>query len=166
MVNNYLSYYTAYYDLMQDTLTSTDSANIISIANLCPNRDGFVVYKARALFNALFGTTIAPDDSCNFTDSSAWRQAQNNNPQSINAVQSYNLRPNPNDGNITIVQKMEDSQPVKAEIYNAIGASVYKGQLQFDTQTQIHLSNIAPGLYLLQLTDREGQKFNLKFIVN
>lgn len=170
VVGNYLAYGWIYDRYMQGTMGAIDSTNIVTLANLCPNRDEFIVYKARTLFNILYGSIIAPDDSCNFADSTAWRHSQNSQSHGLsnaNAIQYYSLHPNPNNGNIIIVQGVTDSEPVNAEILNATGQSIFKYQLTFDTQTkQIHLSNVASGLYLLLLTDSKGQKFNLRFIVN
>ena len=54
---------------------------------------------------------------------------------------------------------------MNAEIFNAIGVSVYKNNLLFSSGTdQIRLVNVVPGLYLLKLTDSEGRKFIFKFV--
>src|SRR5690606_14004152 len=39
-------------------------------------------------------------------------------------VQQYLLMPNPNDGNITLLQKLADSEPVSIKVYNTVGAVV------------------------------------------
>ena len=79
--------------------------------------------------------------------------------------QKYQLFPNPNDGNFIISQLVPDYQPVQGEIWDAIGKSVYKGDLIFNGGIDnLHLVNYAPGLYLLKLYDSNGRIFSFKFV--
>ena len=79
----------------------------------------------------------------------------------------YTLSPNPSDGNITLKQSVADNKPVIAEVWNATGISVYKGQLHFEGgSTKLRVINAPPGMYLLQLIDSGGKRYTLKFVIN
>jgi len=55
---------------------------------------------------------------------------------------------------------------VQFEIWDAVGQSIYNGQLQFtNAMSKLNVGNIAPGLYLLQITDSKGRMFKFKFVV-
>lgn len=54
-----------------------------------------------------------------------------------------------------------------AEVWNSTGEVVYNGQLQFEGgTTRLKVINAVPGLYLLQLTDSDGKRFVLKFVIS
>ena len=83
-----------------------------------------------------------------------------------NGSQKYSLSPNPSDGNVTLKQLVPDVNPVKAQIWNDAGTSIYEGELHFaGGVTQFSVPNKIPGIYLLQLTDSKGMQFMLKFVI-
>jgi hypothetical protein len=48
-----------------------------------------------------------------------------------------------------------------------VGQSIYKDKLLFNGNlSNLQLGNIAPGMYLLQLTDSQNRTFNFKFVVS
>jgi hypothetical protein len=82
-------------------------------------------------------------------------------------AQSYSLHPNPSDGNITLMQKVPDGNPVMGEVWNETGEVIYKGQLSFTGGiTNLKVINATPGMYLLQLIDSGGNRFMLKFVIS
>ena len=81
--------------------------------------------------------------------------------------QKYQLYPNPNNGIFKLQQTFVDIAPVDIIVYNETGMSIYKKHTSFSNKTaDIDVSGFAPGLYLVQIRDRKGSLFNLKFIVN
>ena len=75
--------------------------------------------------------------------------------------------PNPNDGNFILQQVIADNEPIDAEIWDVTGRSIYRDRLQFaGATTKLSMNSVAPGVYLLQLTDSSRRKFRFKFIVN
>ena len=81
-----------------------------------------------------------------------------------NDKQQYSLYPNPNNGNITIMQDIADSKPVMAEVLNSVGESIFKENLNFATRTtNIKVINALPGFYLMHLIDSKGRVFTIKF---
>jgi hypothetical protein len=178
IVQNYVQFFKIYKHFMQGVMSGADSTTTDSIAHLCPNTNGAVVYKARALYTMLYDDPRVWDDemACGYSsidtgggsggDSTGGRKVR---PVSIktDSVQKYSLYPNPTNGNITLVQHLIDENPVQIELLNAEGQSVLKRELFFNAGLkQINLQNLQPGLYLVVLRDMKGQSYTLKFIVN
>jgi hypothetical protein len=73
--------------------------------------------------------------------------------------------PNPNDGNITLLQKLADSEPVSIKVYNSVGAVVRSFNTAFESNTaMLHLNNIPAGVYYMILSDSAGQSYHLTFV--
>lgn len=69
VVKNYQRFYKSLIRYIEDSMSSTDSANVVSIAYMCPMLNGLVVYQARALYAMVFNTAASFDDeSCNIVD--------------------------------------------------------------------------------------------------
>ncbi len=179
IVHNYESYYFTYINFLNNNMTSSDSANVIMIANLCPRTDGAVVYQARALYNILHDDPkIFFDGNCNGEHEVGGHGKQANPAQQNGDAgpglqnmslqpQSYRLYPNPTSGLLHIMQNMPDKNMVNAEVWNGIGESIYKGKLAFNNgMAMINMEQLAPGHYLLHLTDEKGKSYTLRFVVN
>jgi hypothetical protein len=94
------------------------------------------------------------------------RRAHNGGNTTVSNNQSYKLFPNPNGGTFTLQQLLPDGAPVQVEAWDALGQSIYNKQVAFSTQRlQLQLGDMLPGLYMLQLTDSNGQKYNFKFVI-
>ena len=160
IVYNYLAYYSIYSNYLQQNMSGSDSSTLQALAGLCPDADGHVVFKARALYASVYNAIGNWRYACG-GDSTGARYAK---PASITGLQNYTLYPNPNDGNITLLQSIADKGELKAEILNAYGQVVE--QLKFaisNSAIQLHLGRLPVGVYLLHLTDKQGKMYNLKF---
>ena len=165
-------FYKLYLKYQTDTLNAADSALVTTLANMCPGYDGMVVYGARSLYALLYGEVLALDDEC-VIDSSSSRHGGAGQDGTTPGVgnqqyqqQTYNLLPNPNDGNLHIVQRVADDQPVTIQVWNATGMKVYEIRTTFKgNQTAVHLDNSVPGMYMLQLTNSMGATFHYKFVI-
>jgi hypothetical protein len=160
---------------LDTALSSSDSTAIVTLANLCPNTDGAIVYNARALYAAAYNDHSVWDEDlpCNTYTGERGSIHQSKTPApGLNTLtnskqQVYSLYPNPASGMIYIQQSADDKEPVQAEIWNSEGKSVYKQTLLFRQKTaSINTGCLLPGLYLLQLTDHGGNSYTLKFILN
>jgi len=172
IVVNYRMYYQMYLHYLEGVMSNTDSAEVATLANLCPITGGHCVYKARALYDIIFDTLVFFPDNCGDSvtfDSIAERHSAPPLPKgdtATNGGQQYTLYPNPNNGNFVLLQSVADQQPVISEIWDVTGRSIYKGDLHFETKTTtLQMVNGIPGLYLLQLTDSKGRMFKFKFVV-
>jgi hypothetical protein len=173
VVQNYLDVYRLAIKYGLDALTDADKAEVAELANLCPGIDGTIIYTARGLYSNVFGSLLALDDDCVTGDTSYSRSGQQPQQPIIRNIndlsksgQGYSLQPNPNNGNLTITQKIADNTPVKVQVWNATGAVVYSKNAQFESgKMQVHMTNSVPGLYLLQISDNFGATFTRKFII-
>jgi Secretion system C-terminal sorting domain len=168
IVSDYLAYYNTHIRMLEDTINSTDTAILGSIARKCPPVDGAVVYKARALYQLLTGIAVQyKDDSCAFGmgGHSLFRVA----PEDViagSSVQDYTLFPNPNDGVFSIRQAIPSDKIVEAKIYNTLGQELHRETVQFRGGVlTFRLANAMPGLYLVCLTDENQKTVCLKFNV-
>jgi len=172
IVENYQAFYSLYMLYIDSALTSSDSLQVMALAQLCPEVNGNVVYQARALYSEIYNDLSGSfnDDSCLDVDSSYIAERHSNPAPAVQthdgSVQQYTLIPNPTNGNITLHQAIQDVQPVRAEIWNAEGVNIFKDNLTFTGGTdQLYIANPVPGLYLLRLTDDKGREFILKFVI-
>jgi hypothetical protein len=175
IVGNYRQFYQLYIRFLDSTLTGADSAQIEVLALLCPVNNGGAVYKARALYDMINDTLrLFPDNCDSIAFDSSYMMRKGNTTNSIKngnkntGKQKYTLLPNPNDGSFVLKQSILDEQPVKIEIWDAVGRIVYKGQLLFtDATAQVRMgsSQTVAGLYLLQVTDSVGQQYRIKYVV-
>jgi len=107
---------------MKDSLSSADSAQITYIAKLCPNIYGAAVYKARALYTMVWDDPEAWDDdlACGYVDTATGGDGGGGGRKVHSSAgltmtkQEYSLYPNPNNGNITLLQKITDENVVSA----------------------------------------------------
>ncbi len=163
IVRNYEQYAHLYKAYLDGNFNERDQQQLSILAHKCPNTDGEAVYSARSLYGVVTSDySIIGNGTC---DSQA---LYTNGPDNtFHLEQGYDLFPNPNNGKITLIQHLAESQLVQAEIWNAVGTSTYKGQLQFaGGKANLQLNNCPPGMYVLQLLDEQGHRYAFKFTVN
>ena len=172
VVNNHKIYYGLLIKYQTDTMTSADSAQLTVLANKCPFDDGMIVLQARTLYNLVnCSMDLFSDIGCDAESNDAERKSGTGQnlavqPQAAAEGQQYSLYPNPNDGNITLLQLMPDNAPVRAEVYNATGSKVYSGSLLFAERfSKLAIGRVSPGLYLLKLVDSKERTFMFKFVI-
>ncbi len=176
IVNNYLSFYQLALNYADSSLSGTDSGEIVMLANLCPFSNGAVVYRARGLYTLVYNELGNwNDDSVCGSGDYGKRSAGNNGQQgnlptirNLNAGrQSFSIYPNPNNGQMSVLQRIPDNEPASMEIWSAEGKSIYRQTINFSGgKAQINLNGIAPGLYMLQIRSSKGESYTAKFIVN
>jgi hypothetical protein len=187
IVQNYRNFYTMYIHYQLGTFDFADSAALDTLASACPVTNGAVVYKARALYNTVFNTLRIFDNSCGESpytsdsgivdstvvmDSIDNYDSTENKKHIVNSIkygygeQTYELYPNPNNGDFEIRQYAADDGQVLVEVFDAIGKLVYKSNVHFTTtEMPLNIQNTSPGIYLLKLRDSKGRNFIFKFIV-
>jgi hypothetical protein len=149
-------------------MDSVDSASIPVIAQLCPLQYGAVVYKARALYTSVWNNLRVWCEACD--EGQGEQQGQGQRP-SIKATvhnnesQLYSLYPNPNDGNITLVQRVTDSAVVVVDVTDMLGRSVHKEDALFvANKHSLDLNKLAPGMYVASIIESNGRKFIFRFV--
>jgi hypothetical protein len=173
VIDNYRKYYDLYLKYLGGTLNGDDSSRADSLGNLCVLYNGYAVYDARVLYNLLYEDMKIFTSECDTLDGvpSPREALQPFGTQPFEVLtgkgaQQYNLLPNPNNGNFSIRQLVQDELPVNAEVWNAVGSRVFIGTLEFKAKkAEIRSNNLAPGNYLLKLNDSKGQHYTIKFTV-
>ncbi len=83
-----------------------------------------------------------------------------------NNRQGYNINPNPSDGNIVIMQKTTVDGAAQVTVKNMLGDRVYDGSLTFKNgSSNLSMSKVARGVYMMELTDSCGNKSEFKFVI-
>ena len=161
IVSNYLSYYGIFIKYNTGSMSADDSTTLGVIAAMCPDLGGAVVFKARNLYEQVFGNSLNWSDYCG--DAGA-RYAQGTTTNATK--QLYTLFPNPNDGNLTLMQSVIDKNDVSIEVINAYGQVVNTFTINMSNYaTQLHLGKLVTGLYMLHITSKDNEMYNLKFVV-
>lgn len=79
---------------------------------------------------------------------------------------AYILTPNPTTGNIIITQKKPVAETASVKVINALGQVVYSDALQFSRgNATFNLPNAKPGMYMLTMTNQEGETFSFRVII-
>lgn len=172
VVEAYIQYYDLYLKYLGKTLTPEDSLSVSSLANLCAQEYGYAVYLSRTLHNLLYDDMQMFDSECDTVEEEESRYQGGNiqQPPSLATAssngQQYRLMPNPNSGNFGLRQSLADNRPVQIEVYSALGALIYRQDIEFiNKKADISLGDISTGNYLLKLRDSTGNIFTIKFTV-
>jgi len=165
IILNYTKYEQLLMNYTNDTLSTSDSVDLVTLANKCPYVDGAVIYQARSLYSRIFEDyRVFGNTGCDST------MAAGKAPHAIDTIaaqQSFKLYPNPNDGKITLLQAILENEMAQVEIFNSLGIVVYNNTLSFrNGKTTLNVGNAPPGLYLLQLYDEKGIRYAFKFTLN
>jgi hypothetical protein len=129
---------------------------------------GAVVYKARALYTSVWNNLRVWCEACD--EGQGEQQGQGQRPtikptKGDMQGQLYSLYPNPNDGNIKLIQKTADSTAVFIDVSDVLGRSVFKENVRFiDNSYKLNLDKIAQGMYVTSIIDSKGRKFVFKFV--
>ena len=169
IIGTHKDFYTVYLHYLNRTMNGADSAKIPYIAQLCPLQYGEVVYKARALYTAVWNDLKVWCEGC---DVYSGQQDPPRNKRSITKRvtdsdnQQYVLTPNPNAGMMNITQLAGDSEDATVEITDMLGRSIQRQAVHFaDKTAPVLLQNPTPGMYVLKLTDMKGRISTFKFVV-
>ena len=84
----------------------------------------------------------------------------------INNFDGFVLSPNPNEGNFNISLLSNNSNDVSIKVYDMIGRQIYSRNFdnnQSNFNQNIKLSNVQPGMYLVNISD--GVRFNSEKII-
>ncbi len=169
IVENYMSYFRLYLNYMRASLSSTDSLQLMALAQLCPQRNGTVVYQARALYSFIYNDfSMFNDDSCINIDSTYVAERQNgsnfivnNKLNNLDKIGGYVVYPNPSGGHFLIQQKMTDNQPVKIDVYDVFSQKMYSDVVRFNNQVYLlDLTGRPPGTYFLRIQDFDNKLYS------
>jgi len=157
---------------IRDALTTTDSTLLTALAEKCPFIDGSIIYNARTLYSLVFNSQKHFfDGGCDtkVTDSTTRKSNKtfiNSNITEAMPKNGYMLFPNPNAGIFTITQQIHENITAQIDVWNDIGEKVFNKSVKFaNGSVRIDLGKVSPGLYMLEITDRDGGQLMTKITI-
>lgn len=162
---NHKTYYDLFMKFKNNNFSSIDSSALISIAMLCPGKDGAVVYQARALYNLIYKTLKTYKENCS-SDFMSIGRIVNSSPENETLENRWNVElfPNPTDGNFTLVSKSE-SEKLDVMITDITGKIIYKNTINtinFIINLELDASK---GIYLITITNSKNESVSKKLLV-
>ncbi len=133
------------------TLTPGQLSALTTLANKCPYTDGIGVYQARAML-AYYNRdlTVYFDENCS-SHGGHGRIKEKKTPAKTDNI-SFNLYPNPNNGNFTISYDLGNETAGKVELYNEVGMKVAEYLLSSSTGTmEINNPNLSQDIYIYKV---------------
>jgi hypothetical protein len=80
-------------------------------------------------------------------------------------AQEYMIAPNPNNGVMQLLQAVEDSRPVRVEVFEVTGKRIYATRASFSNgRWTMQLQDMAAGMYYMAVHDYAGHCYTLKFV--
>lgn len=132
------------------TFTPADSAALTHLCGKCPYTEGFVVFRARALYNEIYHVIENFADICDYNNSS---RLANKTADEITGQQlKVELYPNPTNDKFSIVTETVDAQ-LSIQILDIQGKVIFTDNVyvkNYATTVQASLSN---GVYIVSITD-------------
>ena len=168
-------FYNTYMNYVNGVMGCVDSANLRYMAALCPSIYGTVVYQSRALYTAVFDELRTwNDDNCSFTPDTgycvcrggarAYKGTTGNS--NVQPAQQYRLLPNPNSGSFELHQLFEDDGVAEVRVVNELGQTIFESGTIFTASVaNVDVGHPVPGVYLLLLTDKHGNSYRVKFLI-
>ncbi len=148
-------------------LSLTQIGTLQTLANKCPYTDGIGVYQARSLLAYYTGDfTIYHDEGCSSHSGHKLTKKTEITKSDTSKNVSFNLYPNPNNGNFTLVYNLGSETAGKFEIYNDISMEVGEYLLNSSSGTmQISNPNLREGLYFYKVYTASGVKKVGKIVI-
>jgi len=146
--------------LTTDSLSSSDSSNLLIIANNHPNIGGQAVHLARAIL----GLYII-DMPINAPSSVARTGNTSTNTQTNNPKTDYlNAYPNPANNYYTIDISGDYDNIIFYEIYSITGSLLQSGNINNNSTNKLNISDLNSGIYFIKLFDEDNIIYNNKLI--
>jgi len=83
-----------------------------------------------------------------------------------NSRQRYTFFPNPGNGTLSIVQDILVNGFVRVRVSDVLGSELYDNIIEFSGgKSQVNLTRLPPGMYVVDLFDGTGIKFVNKIII-
>ena len=162
--NNHQTYNTCmlrYKDTTQ-TFTTADSINLISLCTKCPYTDGFVVFRARALYNIMYHTIEAFSDECNTSNSS--RFANKTTDEFEQQSFKIELYPNPTSDKFSIITDSEDAQ-LSIQILDVQGKLIFTDTMYVKNYETTVKADLANGVYIVNIANTSNGTKTIKKLV-
>lgn len=165
-----------FYDILfkyQDqTMTSSDEQDLLTLANGCPYLDGIAVHQARALYNVATDQSLSFTDSCDFAPNPSSYRMANGNYDEENISNSTWLNdnvlvyPNPSvTGEVFIAVTNADLESIDVTVSNVNGLQITKETLSLvNGLAKLNIKAVS-GVYMLTVTNNQTHERLIKKLV-
>ncbi|MGZ3862718.1 MAG: T9SS type A sorting domain-containing protein, partial [Bacteroidia bacterium] len=133
-----------------DSLNTNDISSLTSVAQQCPMSGGSIVWKARALINKYYMTVINYSGDCPDLSGNNGERKSNGISSHVIANPTFNLYPNPNNGNLFLDYII--GKDANLEIVDINGNLVGTYNLPTTrTRVEVRNENLQNGVYLYRI---------------
>jgi hypothetical protein len=158
--------------------TNQDRADLVLLANRCPQKRGAVVYKARVFNDFITETKNNYSDNCNSIsnakvvsdfpfdgdDSSENDEKENNSSLTFESI--INISPNPNNGSFNIQFEKAIESTIFISIIDIKGLVLLNKKVELKGNSiHVDISNLSNGVYSLKLSDNKGNDRKAKLVI-
>jgi hypothetical protein len=162
---NYYQYYNWVTNMKLDKTYKPNLANVLALANKCPQKSGKVVYSARALYNGLTHSAHIFDNNCNAVAS---RQITVKNEKQQTSIKDVSVYPNPSTDGIVNIQlkasSVKESGYWIVTITDIYGKTIANKTLS-GLQSQVNIGTVK-GIYFINVRNEfSGKNYINKIIL-
>ncbi len=150
-----------HYSDTTQTFTPTDSAALTNLCAKCPYTEGFVVFRARALYNEIFHVIENFTDECGSNNS---RLAGKTNDENTEQLLKVELYPNPNNGLFTIEMDVE-TDDLQIKVLDVAGKEIFNGDLKIANYNNTMRLDLKNGIYFVEIQSHSTKTKTIKKLV-
>lgn len=161
---NYKDYYSLFYKFQMNAFTSADDVLLTSLVNLCPSKDGAVVYQARALRRFVTGGIHHYTNDCSALFASREAATTNLSNGFIPNLWTVGIYPNPSNGNFSIVSKTE-KENLQLTIYDVSGKQLLNSTCITENFVFLMETNLNSGVYFVTIKNAQNETVTKKLVV-
>ena len=164
--NNHHIYNTCmlHYKDSTQVFTATDSTNLVNLCQKCPYTDGFVVFRARALYNLVFKTVEAFVDNCENSSLNRLAMPTSNEDKDAFDILKVELYPNPANNKFTIVTD-EAEATLNILISDVQGKKLQETTVNVENYEVSVPVNLPNGIYIVSIRNNTNYKTSIKKLV-
>ncbi len=146
------------------TFTPTDSLALTNLCAKCPYTEGFVVFRARALYNEIYHVIENFTDECSTSNSS--RFANKTSDERIEQQLQVEFYPNPNNGLFTIEMDVETDN-LQIKVFDVAGKEIYNSYLKITNYNNTMRLDLKNGIYFVEIQSNSSHtKIIKKLVIN
>ncbi len=162
---NCLQYYNHFIKYLNGgTFTSNDLIDLYGLANLCPQKNGEIIYAARSLYNYVTQLDETFSTACGNNLARGYIKID---AKSKIAVSSISIYPNPSKGNFSIKFPSTSRGLNTVKILDTYGKTIMQQSVISGTQNININKTLASGIYTVQITNNiSGKTDTQKLIIN
>lgn len=161
---NYKDFYTLYHKHYTTGLNTADESLLLSLAHLCPGKDGAVVYKARALRAYINAAVYYYPNDCSEMFSSRHNSSDADGSFMPNKL-NVGIYPNPNSGNFSIISKNE-KESLQLQIFDVSGKELINTNIVTENFVYLLNTNLNNGVYFVSVKNQQGETITKKLVVS